>query len=356
MRNEIGSEFWTGSLPLGGLGAGELIPQNFSTRFVLSGRTALDLIVEDILKTRGAASVYLPSYCCHTMIEPFVSHNIRVEFYNVYFSNNGINADFNENNECDIIYLLDYFGFKNPETAYFAETQKNKIIIYDATHSVFCKNHNFSAYDYVFASFRKWFGVNAAFCSKKSVWKYFPELCENSEYVSVRNRCFDQKALYMSGENIDKSLFLEGFAKAENMLEHDYAGYSADEASLRILGGADIEYIRNRRRANAQMLIKGINGMGSSIAASPYAKINENDCPLFVPFKILPDKRESLRAFLIDSEIYLPVHWPLSPLHAINADAAEIYKTELSGICDQRYSGKNIETIISTIGKALKLC
>ena len=76
MRKEIGSEFWHGSTKLDGNGIGELMPKGFDTKYVLSGRTALEIIVEDAITNFGISSAYLPGYCCHTMIEPFYEHGI----------------------------------------------------------------------------------------------------------------------------------------------------------------------------------------------------------------------------------------------------------------------------------------
>ena len=194
MKNkEIGSEFWRGCTKTDGQGVSELIPNGFDAKIVLSGRTALEIIVKDAIKNYGIKSAYLPSYCCHTMIEPFERHGVELKFYPVFFTDNGISASFDKDNGCQLVYLIDYFGFLNKETETFGKQQveHGKIVIYDATHSLFCKNVNYSYCQYVFGSFRKWFGVNSAFCSKKEGWEAFPELKENTVYTDIRrNKTF----------------------------------------------------------------------------------------------------------------------------------------------------------------------
>ena len=76
---EIGSEFWTDCSPIGQHGCKWLQPKDWSMIETLSGRVALEYVVESI-KATGVSSVYMPSYCCHTMIEPFIKHDIKVVF------------------------------------------------------------------------------------------------------------------------------------------------------------------------------------------------------------------------------------------------------------------------------------
>ena len=67
MINEIGSEFWKENKKY----------LNENERLFLSGRTALDAIIKDSKKEHIIKSALLPSYCCHTMIEPFLRNDIK---------------------------------------------------------------------------------------------------------------------------------------------------------------------------------------------------------------------------------------------------------------------------------------
>lgn len=334
---EIGSEFWTGCTPLDGSGVAELLPAGMESRYTLCGRTALELVIRDAMPVRSA---YLPSYCCHTMIEPFTAKGIAVKFYDVFFTDNGIGTAFDENNDCDLVFLMDYFGFRDKKTMILAAEQKanGKVVVYDATHAMFCENMDYSACDYVFGSFRKWFGVNAGFCAKRGSWKNFPELTQNAAYTSKRNTAFGDKQQFMAGKPIDKAVFLDAFSQAEESLETDYIGYGPDEESLKILQAVNVDFIRKRRRENAVFAIAGINENPALPVHSPYRQVNTGECPLFVPLQAARDFRTDLRYRLIESRVYLPIHWPLSNLHEINAVSKEIYDTELSFVCDQRYT------------------
>lgn len=345
---EIGSEFWTGCTPLNGSGAKPLLPAGMDSHYTLCGRTALELVLRDAMQGRTIRKAYLPSYCCHTMVEPFVAKNIEVMFYDAFFTDTGIQWDFRQDNGCDLVFLMDYFGFINEETTAIAQSQKanDKLVIYDATHSLFCENMDYSPYDYVFGSFRKWFDVNAGFCAKRGSWIDFPQLLQNAAYTDRRNAAFTDKQQFMVGASVDKQQFLNAFSQAEEALETDYVGYGPDAESLEILKTVNVEYIRKKRRENAAFAIEKINQMASSNVCSPYRQVKAGDCPLFVPLQVDPEHRADLRKLLIQNRIYLPIHWPVSDLHG---KTGSIYDTELSFVCDQRYAVADMGLIIETV-------
>lgn len=350
-KKEIGSEFWTGCTPLDGTGIAPLLPAGMDVHFTLCGRTALELALRDALQMRTIRKAYLPSYCCHTMIEPFVTKGIEVLFYHVFFTDIGIGCNFDPDNNCDAVFLMDYFGFRNEQTALLAADQmsRGKVVFYDATHAMFCKNMDYGACDYVFGSFRKWFGVNAGFCAKQGAWKNFPVLTENRTYTNQRNAAFLKKQRFMEGEPMSKNIFLRFFSEAEKSLEADYVGYGPDDESCNTLETVNLAYIRSKRLENATFITEKINAMNSGFMCSPYRQVREEDCPLFVPLKIAAEARTSLRCLLIERQIYLPIHWPLSGLHKTDKVSQTIYDTELSFVCDQRYSLEDMERAIEII-------
>lgn len=358
IMNEIGSEFWTGSTKCGGSGVAHLLPAGYDARYVLSGRTALDLIISDAQKTRTIKKAYLPSYCCHTMIEPFVTHAIAIEFYDVIYSSKGIEPIFNDTNDCDIVLLLEYFGFINCETHEFASEQhkKGKLIVCDFTHSLFNLKMEYSCCDYIFGSFRKWFGVSAGFCAKRNIWNDFPHLSVNRTYMDLRRNAFDLKQKFIAGEAVNKSIFLEMFDRAERMLETDYKIYTFDEQEKALLCQGDVDFIRKVRRENAKALISNLLKIDDPDIHIPFNMVREDECPLFIPIFIQKEKRGKLRDYLIREQIYLPIHWPVSPMHSLNKHTSEIYDMELSCICDQRYTIRDMERISDGVKGYLKVC
>lgn len=341
MLKEIGSEFW------------ESPNKRMDKRFFLSGRTALEYIVRDIEASNTQKSVLLPSYCCHTMIEPFVRHGFSIQFYDVYYSEEQkcFCAKLPAHSESEILFYMSYFGFSQVAGLDLQDLRdKYQIIINDKTHS-WLRTQSFEVQeDYSFTSFRKW----GAFSGISEACKYSGNFIvpaaeeSNRKYISMRETAFSQKADYMihGGEKVG---FLKLFGEAEMLLEKDYAGYRPSYQTLDAFFSTDWETVRNRRRENAQYLLNGLRDVKEIIL--PYTALNEADVPLFVPI-LVKKGRDALRKYLIEQEIYCPVHWPKTELHnEISERAFKLYSSSLSLLCDQRYGKEEMESIVSKIVK-----
>ena len=357
---EIGSEFWTGCTPTA-FGSYTMRPSAIYGKHLykvvetLSGRTALEHVVE-MLYRRGKGVAYLPSYCCHTMIEPFLKHGMKVLFYDVQFTANGLHREIVEV-DYDVMLLMDYFGHTDYETIKIAssEHEKGKTIIYDATHSMYSPV-NTDPYDFVYGSYRKWVDINCGFVAwKEELSKVEITQNDNNEnYATTRSRLFDLKADYMNGGQTRKEEFLPLIETAENILENEYHHKMPDERSIEVLKKTDVSYIKARRMENARILTEAINEMNDPRVKCINPLLNTLDTPLFVPIMVTPEFRNPLRHYLIEKDIYCPVHWPLSDLHEPMIGSKQLFESELSLICDQRYDEKDMMRIADTIKEFLK--
>ncbi len=331
---EIGSEFWYEPNIVNKCGNASA-----NRLYLLSGRTALDCICKD----SHIESIMLPSYCCDSMIEPFIRNDVAVSFYSV--GADYVCYDFT--NDCDAVLLLDYFGYVMPEMIEIAKHEHNrgKVIIYDGTH-LLTGNPFISAFvDYTICSFRKWTYCNFAVLEKsRGTFNVVLEGKENTAYIELRDAAAKQKADYISGISTDKSMFLGMFSQAEEVLERDYVGYMGQPVRI------DANSIIKQRRINASVLINGLSDMPQVQLFCHY--IGDEDTPMFV--SILLDSVETrtlLRKYLIDNGIYCPVHWPLCDLHIIDESDKDIYGRELSLVCDQRYNTVDMQREINVIKK-----
>lgn len=338
IRYEIGSEFWNTPLtdkicvPMWEKWSGD-------QRFFLSGRTALSAVLDDILTEQRCKTAYLPSYCCHTMIEPFLAHGIAVEFYPVVFENGQLVQAMDPAKECDVVLAMDYFGFAGQRQP----MPKRSVVIQDMTHSLFAEPHEA---DYLFASFRKWGAVaGAAVASKKGQWNIEAPIETNQAYIEVRQKGYERKYRFMSGETVDKQAFLNIFAEAEALLEKDYHGYTADKKSID--AATHLQSCAKNRRANARYLLKGLKNV--DFIQPMFSVMGDSDVPLFVPILVKNGQRDELRKHLTDHDIYCPVHWPLSQYHAIDKCCKTLYEEELSLVCDQRYDTDDMQRVIDTV-------
>jgi hypothetical protein len=331
MINEIGSEFWKENKKY----------LNENERLFLSGRTALDAIIKDSKKEHIIKSALLPSYCCHTMIEPFLRNDIKVRFYDVYISRDGeICVDIPTPWKHEIFYKMNYFGFKNVRQV---KTEVNlslwEVSIEDTTHSCFCNRDKAEA-DYEFASYRKWFALEGFCIAKKSKGVFLDELQlrVHTKFCKIRNEAFCNKFAYMNGKNDEKKAYLDQFKQAEKLLEEDYVGYCPDLNSIvEFFKERDsLDRMKNIRRRNANILAQELRG--AEIIQLIIPQINEDSCPLCFPIVLPNIIREGLKKYLIEHDIYVPIHWPISQFHSgITNRAKEIYSRELSLICDHRY-------------------
>lgn len=323
---EIGSEFW--DVPTTSTEA-TIFPE--STQWYLSGRSALQAIIEDISECHTVA---MPSWCCDSMIKPFVNAGLAVHFYPVWFDH-GIHQDLRF--ESDVLLLMDFFGYSVPQPDL---SGYQGLIIRDVTHSIL--SSTYSDADYYFGSLRKWCGVWTGGYAWSRDGHWFPmSSSEDKRYIFLRKQAMEMKKDYMTGKREEKG-YLEVFDQAENILD-DLEMLPAAERDVELAKRLDVELIRIRRRSNAEVLRQAF----PSWLLFPGMKLT--DCPMFVPVLVPDEKRDKLRRYLIEHLIYCPIHWPACKYHHLTKQEKYIYDNELSLVCDQRYTEEDMNRIVRTI-------
>src|SRR5699024_2517774 len=137
------------------------LPQEQSDyTFTFSGRSAIELAIVDILKSHNIKRVYMPSYCCYSMLSPFIKHNIDILFYDVTITPIGLNYEINLNENFDLFFSMSYFGIEHTQDELIKLLREKKIlIIEDITHRLLSKKNHSPDADYLIASLRKWFPI-----------------------------------------------------------------------------------------------------------------------------------------------------------------------------------------------------
>lgn len=329
---EIGSEFWkveTGSKPC------LVFPAR--TQWYLSGRSALQAIIQEL---RWARSVSMPAWCCDSMVKPFIDAGIKVRFYPVY-PESGLKQEIDT--DADVLFIMDYFGYSNDRDI------KHPCIIRDVTHSIFSRDYQDA--DYYFGSLRKWSGV----WTGGYAWTKDGHMLPNgsvggSKYISLRSDAMKLKNCYINeltkdkGQHIIDKHYLQVYEEAEDELEN--IGIApASVRDVEFAGMLDVDYMRQARRSNAEVLMKAFVNM------LLFPQLKDGDCPMFVPILVPGGKRDVLRRYLINNEIYCPVHWPISKYHDLDERTNELYKNELSLVCDQRYFSHDMDRIVDAISR-----
>lgn len=330
MSREIGSEFW--DVPVAEQ-SNSLFPN--TTQWYLSGRSALNSIIKECLK-KGCSDVAMPSWCCDSMIKPFTEAGIKVKFYPVYWNDKLVKkVDF----DSDILFLMDYFGYTDSENIELEDYKG--IVIRDLTHSLF--SSAYSDAGFYFGSLRKWCGVwTGGYAWTDDNHKLLFEKSNESDYITLRQKAMQLKTAYISGNDVKDNGYLQTFDEAESILENIGIAPAA-ERDINLAKQLDVKKLFLQRRENAEILRKELKKQ------LIFADMKDTDCPMFVPILVPDGKRDALRRYLINNNIYCPVHWPVSEYHILTEKEKYIYDNELSLVCDQRYTSDDMNRIVETI-------
>lgn len=334
---EIGSEFWcennfnnSNNLSYFELGA--------DTKYLMSGRTALDYILENLDDQKKI--VYMPDYCCESMVTPFINHGYKIKYYETDIINNNYKINYDE--DCSIFYAMSYFGYSNSNMdSHIKHLKRHAIIIEDITHRLLQSTNHCSDSDFLIASLRKWFPIytGAIAVNMNSKFKLSIDDYDIDESLLLtKKQAMTLKYQYISDKLNDKTEYLELYRKS-NALFNNYQHKKMDDESLQILRTIDINKIIAIRRNNALIIEKKLE-KNSKIKL--LYRLKPEDCPLFVPITI--DNRDYIRQELIQENIYCPIHWP-----NFNNFKNHIYKIELSLICDHRYQKEDIIKYLETL-------
>ena len=339
---EIGSHFWLDKDP------SDLKPKEPELSFLpvedctctFSGRSAIRLAIEDAMQHKEIRTAYVPSYCCLSMLQAMIDLNIKYEFYDVVSEGESIRYKVRSNARCDLLLIMEYFGIGQRHTDEFIRKMKKKgcVVIEDITHSLLCSKPGCPDSDYYTASLRKWFAIPAGgwLGKRHGVLEQKPDL-DSNDGVENRIAGMREKSTYIHTGEGDKTDFLKKFAAFENDMVLFSPMLKIDDVSASILAEENMDSVRIIRRENAAALYEGLRSVEGLRFLIGGFRIDQ-DTPLFVPVMIKNGKRDALRKYLIDNGVYCPVHWP-----EIMGARPGIRTEELSLICDQRYTTKDME-------------
>lgn len=353
MLNEIGSEFWLSELP-----------EAYSCKqlplwltkwphlaLTSSGRGATNLAIKSLSEELIPKTALLPSYCCHTMIDPFLQAGFEVFFYDIKKENLEPDLESVEKfikQNIGVVLHMGYFGFETNKNLYaILEEFKNAgtKIIEDVTHTLFSDFGYNGINDFFVASIRKWMGIpSGGFCSSKAE-KHIAKIKSDEEFISIRLKALKKKFEFIkSGDENLKPQFLDLFKSAEAVQDKKPEPYSIDQLSLTILNSIEVKDLIVKRRENYSYLSQFLT---NNTKLQPiFNKLPENVCPLFLPLYV-KDRRDEFKRKLIDNKIYAPVHWPRVPQidYSIYAGANSILENIISIPIDQRYSLAEMDRI-----------
>jgi len=307
------------------------------------GRTCFYAIL-DSLKDY-VDEILLPDYICKSIAEVPHRLGIQVRHYHITMDFNpdidSIQNGLREKNGKKAILLISYFGMVNlDETIRSIRSyyQDVRIIVDDVQNYYGYGQH--LDFDFCFTSYRKWFAVpDGADVIAKDAMPELEVYDKSSEYALYKTA---GNLLKNHKDMIGDSISLELIDKGERMMDKEYR-YSCSGISGLLYERTDFASIAKRRVENACFLNDELERLNVDHLYSV------NSVPLFIP--ILIKNRDQVRKMLFNENIFAPIHWPVEDIDMQGNN--NLYKMELSLICDQRYDKEDMERIIRGLENAM---
>ncbi|MGI0528394.1 hypothetical protein [Treponema socranskii] len=344
MENIIGGEFKI-SIP-------EITDSNDALcNLFSSGRGALSAILEKMYNEditmhkcgrEREGGVLLPDYLCSSITQVCIDRKIPYRFYHIREDLLPDEKDiFTKLDDNSVVLLISYFGLIDTDSiaAKIKKHSPNIVIIIDDVQNFYSSSESIF-WDYRFNSYRKWFAVpdGAEIFCKFGVLRC-PE--KENEFAQYK---FSGNILKNFSGWVNDSICLDLIEKGEEFLDKQY-DCKCSKISKALINQIPYEKIKDVRKRNAKFIHDELEKLGIKHI------YNEMGVPLFIP--IFLDNRNEVRKEMFENNIFTPVHW-LYESEELNGNIKNhIYDTELSLICDQRYSLEEMEIQIEVLKKCI---
>lgn len=342
------------------------LPAPGRVSYVANGRAAIGLAVRQLRQAAedGRDRVLLPAYLCHSMIQPFLEHGLRIDFYPVCSDLSIKTVEIAEriDDATLAVMLMHYFGFGQAENlaSSIADEYPHVGIIDDRTHMLGTDLQTGdlgSTPSICLYSPRKW----GPFPDIGLVlWLHSAALSEGTprQLVGAYDYGFAfwrllgvvLRSLYLAlpSDNLRRHS-LRPFHRADGLLDRRIRVCKASPISRFLWHHWQWEEACRMRRDNYQYLLD--NWEVRDIEPL-YQELPSMVCPLGFPVRT--PEREDLRRRLISNLIFPPIHWVRPPeVHAQDfPQAAALAEEELTIPIDQRYTVEQMDQILEVLCQA----
>lgn len=361
MLSEIGSNFWINpNEKLSGRTLGtpySLFGYEGSDYVWLStGRSATRLVLQTIEERNPNVRkvALIPSFTCYTVIDPFIDYGYDIHTLPLSLDLKTTSEEILQSVErtgAEVLLVHRYYGFDTLPGFYdIVELLRSKgvVVVEDSTQCLY-SGFELSDADYYVGSIRKWCGVpDGGFAICRDGRFEHKTICPDEKMVEAKRIASELKYQFLFEAKGDKQTFKSKYREAEELLDNQNGYYSIGELSARMQAELDVDMLRQKRRENYNVLLKGLqNVTGLSII---YTVLPSDVTPLYFP--VLVEDREQWQNLLADNDIYAPVVWPKAEqCPDIDDDSQAIYDKILCIPIDQRYGIDDMERIVEVIYK-----
>ena len=361
MLSEIGSNFWINP------NDGErccVLETPFSlfgykgsdSVWLSTGRSATRLVLQTIEERNPNVKkvAIIPPFTCYTVIDPFIDFGYKIHTLPLSSDLSTVPEDILnsvESTQAEVLLVHRYYGFDTlPEFNEIIELLRSKgvVIIEDCTQCLY-SDFALSDADYYVGSIRKWCGVpdgGFAICRDGN---FEQKPCRSDEkMVEAKRIASELKYQFLFEAKGDKLTYKAKYIEAEGLLGAQKELYLIGELSAKIQAELDIAILKQKRRENFNMLLKGLQNVAD--LSILFKVLPEDVTPLYFP--ILVADRLQWQDFLADNDIYAPVVWPKpSRCPVIDNNSQKVYDQILCIPIDQRYGTDDMKRIVKIINK-----
>jgi hypothetical protein len=286
-----------------------------------NGRSCLSVIVDQY----KPSTVYVPYYCCDTLLEPLEKNKIKIAFYSI---NQKLEATYLPDIKHQELFLyINYFGIKKFYANYLVKYYQQQIII-DNTHDYFTKGFDEGS---SFNSSRKYFGVpdGGYLYTKENI---------GFEYPRNKNFITDHLTLKLDGRQEEAFISFK-----RNELTQNCQPFRISMFSESILEGINYDLVRTKRIENFNFYQRELGQMNQLENVS----LSDNSVPFCYPFMV---KKEIDLSMFYNRNIFIPVFWK----EVLDRKEGFIWEKELTKRVlplpiDHRYNFDSLKVIVNLI-------
>lgn len=291
-----------------------------------TGRSAIYLALQEIIRQGGKKQAWLPAYCCPSVIAPFAALGFAVRFYSMgpdLRSPTGLPQNLDNG---ETFLFIHYFGVRNEPIIDWLKSvpERDRAFVLEDCVQASLNDNVGDVGEYAFTSYRKFLAQpdGALLASKAPCAGQIGKADE--AFVSGR---FVGKLLRPFAPD---EVFLHLFAETEERLDASLHPAGMSWLSTYLMERTDIPAICQTRRKNWEGMHQRLareNLMGKWLTPLFEKMLDEGETPLGLPVLVHNGQRDKLRSYLRTKSIYCPIHWPLDHLAQQNQD---LFLAELS--------------------------
>jgi hypothetical protein len=273
-----------------------------------TGRSALFLAATDILRRGGEPLVWIPAFCCRSVVQAFQQAGFSIRYYSSAELHGGDSLQ-PEPTAGQTVLFVHYFGHVNRyRLAQVAGWRgRGAFVVEDAAQAALTQGVGLAGH-YVTTSLRKFVPQPDGAMIGAEFELNFSTADPDEEFVSAR-----VLAKLLRGAGAPPEAFLLLLGQTESRLDTEpIVPRKPSWVSKLLMAHTDFSSVAKRRRRNWELLRRSLRGSPATDLTVLHDVLESGEAPLGLAVRVAGGQREVLRRFLADHGIFCPVHWPLS--------------------------------------------